>query len=236
MHGEPQRRAARLQRCHQLVGDARGIDDRHAAMDADHADMVDGVERRDQLGQPPRRQHQRIAAGQDHFPDLRPRLDVGDGGVELVGRQRLAARPDLLAAEAEAAIDRADMQRLQQHAVGIAMHDALDRRARLVADRVGQLLGRDLGLGDARHELARDRIGRIGAVDQPQHLGRDGDRHRLGGLRQPRIGRDEPLAFQGLQGAQGLHGGVKYPETSLSTSSENHHHPGRSVAGERGGV
>jgi hypothetical protein len=72
------------------------------------------------------------------------------------------------------------MQGLQQHAVGIAMHDPLDRRARLVADRVGELLRRDLGLAHIGHELPRDRIVRqIAAVDQADHLGRDRDRHRL---------------------------------------------------------
>ena len=35
--------------------------------------------------------------------------------------------PDLLAAEAEAAIDGADQYRLQQDAVGVAMHDARHR-------------------------------------------------------------------------------------------------------------
>ena len=70
--------------------------------------------------------------------------------------------------------------------------------------------GDDLGLGGAGHELAGDRIVRgIGAVDQRQHLGRDGDRHRLRGRRQARVGRQQPLAFEGVERAQGLHGGAQ---------------------------
>ncbi len=96
-------------------------------MDADHRDVPDGVEVGDQLGDAPRHQHQRIAAGQDHFPDLSVIADIGECRIEFGSRQRLAARSHLFAAEAEAAIDRANMQGLQEHAVGIAMHDALDR-------------------------------------------------------------------------------------------------------------
>ena len=81
------------------------------------------------VGQPARREHQRIAAGQDHLPDRRVGGDVGEGGVQLGGRQRRGlAGPDHLAAEAEAAVDRAGVGHLQQHPVRVAVHDAADRR------------------------------------------------------------------------------------------------------------
>ena len=102
------------------------------------------------------------------------------------------------------------MERFQQHPVGIAMDDAFYGRPSLVADRVGQLAWRDLGLGAARHELPRDRIvGQARAVDQGDHLRRDGDRHRLRGVLQPRIGRQEALALESFQGTQRRHGGVE---------------------------
>ncbi len=185
-------------------------------MHADHCDVGDGIERGDQLAQPPRCQHQRIATGQDHFPDLAMAADIGQRRLELGRCQRLAARPHLLATEAEAAIDRADMQGLQQHAVGIAMHDALDRRARVIADRVAELLGRDLGFPRARHELLGDRVVRdLSPIDQSGHLGCDGDGHGFGSRLEPRVGRHQPLAVQGLERAQRLHGAVKYRETRL---------------------
>ena len=54
--------------------------------------------------------------------------DVGERGVEGLVRQRLrTAGPHHLAPEAEAAVDRADVRELEQHAVGIAVHDAGDR-------------------------------------------------------------------------------------------------------------
>ena len=55
------------------------------------------------------------------------------------------------------------------------MHDAGDRAVRVVADRIGALLRRRRKLRRIGHELARDRIVRIGAVDQPGHRRRDGD-------------------------------------------------------------
>jgi hypothetical protein len=99
------------------------------------------------------------------------------------------------------------MQRLQEHAVGIAVNDALHRRARVIADRVGQFVGRHLGLLGAGHELPGNRIVRhIAAIDQRQHLRCERDRHGLGSLRQARIGRHQAFAFQVLEFAQGRHG------------------------------
>ena len=67
------------------------------------------------------------------------------------------------------------MGELEQHAVGIAVHDACDRAVGVVADRIGALLRAHLKLGRIGHELPRDRIVRIGAVDQFRHRRRDGD-------------------------------------------------------------
>ncbi len=89
-----------------------------------------------------------------------PLADIVERCLQLRRRQRLAARSHDLAAEAEAAIDRADMDRLQEHAVGIAMHDPLHRRMAIVADRIARSLRPDLELGAARHELRGDRVRR----------------------------------------------------------------------------
>ena len=60
------------------------------------------------------------------------------------------------------------------------MDNAGQRRPPPVADRVGPVVPRLSQLSDARHELRRDRIGRIGRVDQRRHLVGDGDRKLLG--------------------------------------------------------
>ena len=96
----------------------------------------------------------------------RMRADIAERGIERLRREPLARRADHLAAEAEPAIDRADVDELEQHAIGIAVHDALDRAVRVVADRIGAFPLPALKLARIRHELARDRIVRIGAIDQ----------------------------------------------------------------------
>ena len=140
-----------------------GIDYRDAGVKAYHAEMRNCVEGAHDPGEAARRQHQRVAAGDDDLPDLGPLADIGEGAVErrrLQHRRRLA---DGLAAKAEAAIDRTQQGRLQQYPVGIAMDDAGHRRPARVADRIGQFLAGDGKLSGARHELRRDRIGRVGA-------------------------------------------------------------------------
>ena len=69
------------------------------------------------------------------------------------------------------------MHRLEQHAVGVAVHDAAHGAVRRVADRVGKLAGAADQLGRVRHELPADRIVRIGNIDQFGHDRRD--RHRV---------------------------------------------------------
>ena len=69
----PGRCALDLQCGDHLAADARGIGDRHPGMNPDDLDVIDGGKIRHDLGEPSRRQHQGIAAGQDHFPYFRMR-------------------------------------------------------------------------------------------------------------------------------------------------------------------
>ena len=156
--------------------DALGRHHRHAGVPAQHLDVRDGAEPSRHLADAARRQHEGIAAGEDHLPDARIAGDVGERGVERLAAERLrAAGADRLAAEAEAAVDRADVGELQQHAVGVAVHDAGGAGEAFVADRVGEFFGAMLQLAGVGHELAGDRIVRVGAIDQRGHGRRDGD-------------------------------------------------------------
>ena len=56
------------------------------------------------------------------------------------------------------------------------MHDAFDRRMRLVGDGIGQLFRRHGQFRDIGQELARDRVGGIGGIDQAADRGRNRDR------------------------------------------------------------
>ena len=85
VHGDICRLALDLQRPHQLRRDARRIGDRNACMNAHDLDVIDLRKRLHHRAQPPRRQHQWIAAGEDHFPDLRMAPDVVERGVSAFG-------------------------------------------------------------------------------------------------------------------------------------------------------
>src|SRR5436853_467161 len=87
------------------------------------------------------REHERVAAGEDHLPDVRRAGDIAECRGECFAGQRLrAAGAHDLAPEAEAAVDRADVRQLQENAVAIALYDAGYGRQALLAQRVRALL------------------------------------------------------------------------------------------------
>ncbi len=126
--------------------------------------------------QPARREHEWVAAGEDDFPDLLVLADIGQRRVKLVSREQpVPGRADHFTAEAEAAIDRADMHGLEQHPIRIAMHDALDGREAPVGNRVGAFFRQGFEFAGVGQELPGHRPLRI-ALDQRRHFGRHGDR------------------------------------------------------------
>ena len=123
----------------------------------------------------------RIAAGQDDLGHRRMSGEPGVGGLQLGVGQHAAVGTDMFAPEAEPAIDRADQQRLQQCPVRVAMHHALDRGQRVVADRVGVFVRRGQQFGSIGDELPPDRI--VRRLDQRPHRRGNSDRvARLGRL------------------------------------------------------
>ena len=111
--------------------------DRNAAVKARHAHMRRRGEPVHQRGDALGRQGEGIASGHDDLADLRMRPHIIQRRVDLGLRQRAGlSRSHHFAPEAEAAIDRADMDDLEQRPVGIAVHEARNRRIRPVADRV----------------------------------------------------------------------------------------------------
>jgi hypothetical protein len=59
----------------------------------------------------------------------------------------------MLAAETEAAIDGADEERFQQSAIGVAMHNARQRRIGFVANRIGIFMPCGIKLSRVRDHL-----------------------------------------------------------------------------------
>src|SRR6266550_7380859 len=94
-----------------------------------HADDLDVFDRRQclhELLETARRKYERIAAGEDHLPNFAMRADIGDRGIELCAREGVCAS-NHFAAETKAAIGGTDVDRLEQHPVGVPVHDAFNR-------------------------------------------------------------------------------------------------------------
>src|SRR5262245_21513378 len=100
------------------------------------------TEPRSDIGNAARGENEGIAARQNGLPDLRVVADVSKSGLEIGIRERRAVvGSNHLATEAEAAVDWADGCDLEEHAVGIAMHETGERAFRVIADRVCTLRG-----------------------------------------------------------------------------------------------
>ena len=99
---------------------------------------------------------------------------------EVVCAQRPRAGTHPLAAEAEAAIDGANRDQLDQDPIGIAMHQPLDGAHGVVADRIVALGGIADELTRVGHELARDRVARVFGPDEGGERRRKADRIALG--------------------------------------------------------
>ena len=123
--------------------------------------MVDFGEPRYHLLEAARRQHQRIAAGQDHFPDFWRSPDVIERGRKRCARQPSPPRADHFAPKAETAIDRAGVDDFQQDAIGVAVDHTFDRAVRIVANRIGTFVRMQLKLLFIGNELPRHWIVRI---------------------------------------------------------------------------
>ena len=134
-------------------------------MQANDFHMIDGFEPGHDVREPSRRQGQRIAAGEDHFPDSGLVRDIAHrGGKRLRCKMHRTVWPDDRAAKAEPAIDRTDVQQFQERAIGVAVDNAFDRAECEIAGRIGHFVWPLGELGQIRNELAGNRIGGIGAV------------------------------------------------------------------------
>ena len=181
------------------------IDHRHPGVKADDGDMRDRVERRDDRRDAARRQQERVAAGDDDLPDLRPLR----GYSRRRGRapRRRASPPCARPARGGSRSGNRPGRRGSASAArgrdsgGRCPAPATSARRRSGrADRPGA----SSSSAPRGHELRRDRVGRIGRVDQLRDI--LGQRHRIA-LRDPPhlvepLRRDQPQRNQ-IVGAEG---------------------------------
>jgi hypothetical protein len=115
---------------------------------------------------PPRGKDKRIAAGKYNLPEGRIILDIFYSILNHVVREYGIAFADAVFSETKAAIGRAMIRCKEQQAVGIAMDQDLSDTVSFIADRIVLIEHGGKRFFHARHILARDRVCRIGQVDQ----------------------------------------------------------------------
>ena len=175
---------------HQGRGDLLRCHHRNAGVVTHDPHMRDGGQPVGQVAQPPGRQDQRVAAGDDHLPDARGPGDVVQRRLQRRPVQvAVPVGPHHLPPEAEAAIDGTGVGDLQKHPVRIAVDDARHRAEGVVPHRVGGLVRQGDQLPRVGQELGGHGIGGIGRIDQCRH-GR-GDGHGI--ARGHRVQRGHPV-------------------------------------------
>ncbi len=136
--------------------------------------MTDRFELRDNILQTARRKHQRIAAGQNDFPDFRMIADVVERGmVSAVGESAPCPGPTISRRKQNRQYTAQALTSLSKHAIRVAVHDPFNRAVRVVADRIAILLRRNRKFSRIRNELPRNRVVRIGGINQIGDIGRD---------------------------------------------------------------
>ncbi len=178
---------------HQLGRDALRQEAGDAGADAQELEVRDVAQPAEQLVEGGVRHQQRVAAGEQHVAHLVMRLQVGDHGVDAAAERLELALADQAAAGAVAAVGRASVEDEEEHAVGIAVHQALDDAGAVLVEGVGHVARRDDQLAFHRHHLLADRAGRVLGIDQRREVWRHGDRELLARQRQPPpLGLGEP--------------------------------------------
>ena len=125
-------------------------------------------------------QRQRVAAGDQHVADLGMVGDVIERLVPLRPAERIVAArlAHHARAGAIAAIGRAEAGGEEQHAVGIAVHEARHGAMAVLAERIVGLAGRLEIFGADRDMRAAQRLQRVLARHQARVIGRDAERQR----------------------------------------------------------
>ena len=156
-------------------------EDRDARADAQKFDVRNRAQPAQQIFQLLIAQQQRVAAAQQHVADFRMLRDVCDLPVEFGMEIVAAGVADQPRARAITAIRGAAVGDQEQHAVGIAMHEAGHGRMRIFAARVAHFPRRGVRFLDARNDLPADRAIFIRRINQVEKIRRDGERELVVG-------------------------------------------------------
>ena len=166
----------------QLARDPLRQHGRHLRADADELD----VRNRPQLAENPLElvvaQRQRIAAGDQHVANLRRAAQIIERRHQPALLRHQLAVADHARPRAVAAVRRAEIERQQQHAIRVAMHQARHRAVRIFAQRIVGLALGPHELIERRHDGPPQRLQRIVGIQQAHVVRRDADRQHRAAL------------------------------------------------------
>ncbi len=118
-------------------------------------------------------------------PEIRQSRTAGVAAMYSIARsmsalrkRALAARTDEPGARAIATVDRAEVRHEQQHAIGIAVHQARDGAVPVLAERIVFLTRAASELCQGRNRRPAQPLSRVHGVDQTHVIRRDADRQR----------------------------------------------------------
>ncbi len=152
-----------------------GMKTGHARADAHDLDVRDLAQAAEDLFQDLGRQHQRVAAGEQHVAHLRGALEVLDLHLELGAREGRRGVADDARAGAVAAVGGALGGDQHQHAVGVAVHQPGHGRVAVFRQRVFHHGGEGHQLTGGGDDLLAHRVVRVIGVDQRDEIGGDID-------------------------------------------------------------
>ena len=145
----------------QLARDPLRQHGRHLGADADELD----VRNRPQLAENPFElvvaERERVAAGDQHVANLRRAPQIIERGQQPALLRHQLAVPDHARPRAITAIRRAEVERQEQHAIRITMHQARHRAVRIFAQRIVRLALGAHELIERRHDRSPQRLQRI---------------------------------------------------------------------------
>ena len=142
----------------QFVGDAHGHEDRHARADAHDLDVRDLAQAAQDLLQDAWRQHQRVAAGEQHIAHLRCVPQVFELHLELGAREGRRGVAHDARAGAVAAVGGALGGDQHQDAVRVAVHQPGHRGVAVFGQGILHHGGEGHHLGVGGHDLLADGI------------------------------------------------------------------------------
>ena len=184
MHDDDRREPRAAQQVDEFVGHALRNHDRQPRVDPQPPQVRNRRQLFDQLGERVIDDHQRIAAAEDHFVDRSDRPQ--SRRAPAANRRATAALSAVrkVAAEAVAAVDRADAGRHQQHAALVLVQQPRLTRRLGVADRIGHESGHVVEFFRQRQHLSQERVVRV-ARPHPGHEPARGKQGETPGSPQP---------------------------------------------------